>query len=36
VARFHIGDLMVAEGGYSVDLPAPGVLEVPLVTGGVR
>jgi NAD(P)-dependent dehydrogenase (short-subunit alcohol dehydrogenase family) len=35
-ASFHTGDLMVVDGGYSVGLPVPGVLDEPLVPGGVR
>lgn len=30
------GRLMVVDCGYSVGLPAPGVLDEPLVPGGVR
>jgi NAD(P)-dependent dehydrogenase (short-subunit alcohol dehydrogenase family) len=35
-ASFHTGYLMVVDGACSVGLPVPGVLEVPLVPGGVR
>ena len=33
---FLTGELMVVDGGYSVGLPVPGVLDEPLVPGGVR
>lgn len=35
-ASFMSGALMVVDGAYSVGLPVPGVLDVPLVPGGVR
>ena len=35
-ASFMSGALMVVDGGYSVGLPVPGVLDAPLVPGGVR
>ena len=35
-ASFMSGALMVVDGAYSVGLPVPGVLDAPLVPGGVR
>ena len=35
-ASFMTGELMVVDGAYSVGLPVPGVLDAPLVPGGVR
>jgi NAD(P)-dependent dehydrogenase (short-subunit alcohol dehydrogenase family) len=35
-ASFVTGSFFVVDGGYSVGLPVPGVLEAPLVPGGVR
>ena len=35
-ASFMSGALMVVDGAYSVGLPVPGVLDEPLVPGGVR
>jgi NAD(P)-dependent dehydrogenase (short-subunit alcohol dehydrogenase family) len=35
-ASFMTGALMVVDGAYSVGLPVPGELDVPLVPGGVR
>jgi L-rhamnose 1-dehydrogenase len=35
-ASFMTGAFMVVDGAYSVGLPVPGVLDVPLVPGGVR
>ena len=35
-ASYMSGALMVVDGAYSVGLPVPGQLDVPLVPGGVR
>jgi NAD(P)-dependent dehydrogenase (short-subunit alcohol dehydrogenase family) len=35
-ASYMSGALVVVDGAYSVGLPAPGVLDEPLVPGGVR
>ena len=35
-ASFMTGAFMVVDGAYSVGLPVPGVLDTPLVPGGVR
>jgi NAD(P)-dependent dehydrogenase (short-subunit alcohol dehydrogenase family) len=35
-ASFMAGAFMVVDGAYSVGLPVPGVLDAPLVPGGVR
>ncbi len=35
-ASFMSGALMVVDGAYSVGLPVPGVLDAPLVPGGLR